>query len=100
MGLVLCLVACWPVACGEVEVRYVQGPAGPAGATGAGCARCDRHQGVEGTSGAAGKTIVVDKPVTQIVEKTIVAAPTRKVTMWTGFWRGGNMSDRGTGWTI
>jgi len=41
----------------------------------------------------------VDKPVTQIVEKTIVAAPNTKVVMWTGFWRGGNMSDRGTGWT-
>ena len=88
------------VACGEVEIRYVQGPAGPAGATGAQGARgATGTQGVEGTSGAAGKTIVVDKPVTQIVEKTIVAAPTRKVTMWTGFWRGGNMSDRGTGWT-
>ena len=88
------------VACGEVEIRYVQGPAGPAGATGSQGARgATGAQGVEGTSGAAGQTIVVDKPVTQIVEKTIVAAPTRKVTMWTGFWRGGNMSDRGTGWT-
>ena len=88
------------VACGEVEIRYVQGPAGATGATGAQGARgATGAQGVEGTSGAAGQTIVVDKPVTQIVEKTIVAAPTRKVTMWTGFWRGGNMSDRGTGWT-
>ena len=39
------------------------------------------------------QTIVVDKPVTQVVEKTIVAAPNTKVVMWTGFWRGGNMSD-------
>lgn len=87
-------------ACGEVEVRYVQGPAGPAGPAGdAGARGATGARGVEGASGAAGQTIVVDKPVTQVVEKTIVAAPNTKVVMWTGFWRGGNMSDRGTGWT-
>ncbi|MDE2992426.1 MAG: extracellular solute-binding protein [Chloroflexota bacterium] len=88
------------VACGEVEIRYVQGPAGPAGPAGAQGERgATGAQGVQGESGAAGQTIVVDKPVTQVVEKTIVAAPNTKVVMWTGFWRGGNMSDRGTGWT-
>jgi len=87
-------------ACGEVEVRYVEGPAGAAGPAGAqGEKGSAGVAGAKGASGSSGKTIVVDKPVTKVVEKTIVAAPATKVVMWTGFWRGGNMSDRGTGWT-
>ena len=82
-------------ACGEVEVRYVQGPAGATGPSGAqGEKGSAGVAGAKGASGSTGKTIVVDKPVTKVGEKTIVAAPATKVVLWTGFWRGGNMSDR------
>ena len=102
-------------ACGEIEVRYVQGPAGPAGPAGS--------QGERGTAGAAGskgavgavgqsqvvvqeKVVTVEKPVIveKVVEKRVEievpaqAAPPRRVVIWTLFWRGGNMSERGVGW--
>ena len=60
-------------ACGEIEVRYVQGPAGPAGASGAQGERgATGSTGTKGAAGAAGQTqtIVQEKVVT--VEKPVV----------------------------
>ncbi len=60
-------------ACGEVEVRYIQGPAGPAGAAGAPGERgATGAAGQKGASGAAGQsqTVVQEKVVT--VEKPVV----------------------------
>ncbi len=108
-------------ACGEIEVRYVQGPAGPAGPAGAQGERgATGAPGAKGAAGAAGQTqtivqekvvtvekpvvvekvVTVDRPV--VVEKTVEvpakAAPLRRVVLWTYFWRAGaNMSERGTG---
>ena len=60
-------------ACGEVEIRYVQGPAGPAGPAGAqGSAGSAGSAGAKGASGAAGQTIVVEKEKPVIVEKEVV----------------------------
>ena len=65
-------------ACGEVEVRYVQGPAGPAGPSGAQGERgATGAAGTKGASGAAGQTqtvvqekvVTVEKPV--VVEKVV-----------------------------
>ncbi|MDE2993019.1 MAG: hypothetical protein OXU67_03965, partial [Chloroflexota bacterium] len=59
-------------ACGEVEVRYVQGPAGPAGPAGPrGEQGAPRQQGATGAAGAAGQaqTFVQEKVVT--VEKIV-----------------------------
>ena len=59
-------------ACGEVEIRYVQGPAGPAGAAGAqGVQGSSGAAGAKGSSGAAGQTIVVEKEKPVIVEKVV-----------------------------
>ena len=68
-------------ACGEIEVRYVQGPAGPAGAQGGrGAAGAAGATGATGTSGAAGQTQVVvqEKVVTveKVVEKVVVQEKT------------------------
>ena len=60
-------------ACGEVEIRYVQGPAGPAGPPGAQGERgATGAAGATGATGAAGQTqtIVQEKVVT--VEKPVV----------------------------
>ena len=60
-------------ACGEVEIRYVQGPAGPAGPAGVqGSAGSAGSAGAKGASGAAGQTIVVEKEKPVIVEKEVV----------------------------
>ena len=62
-------------ACGEVEVRYVQGPAGPAGPGGAQGERGSTGAaGASGASGAAGQTqtIVQEKVVTVEVEKPVI----------------------------
>ena len=104
-------------ACGEVEVRYVQGPPGPAGQAGAQGERgATGSAGVKGAAGAAGQsqTVVQEKVVTVEVEKPVIvekvvekrvevevpaqAAAQRRVVIWTLFWRGGNMSERGIGW--
>ena len=59
-------------ACGEVEIRYVQGPAGPAGPAGAAGARgASGTAGAKGASGAAGQTIVVEKEKPVVVEKVV-----------------------------
>ncbi len=59
-------------ACGEVEIRYVQGPAGPAGAAGAqGVQGSSGAAGAKGASGAAGQTIVVEKEKPVVVEKVV-----------------------------
>ena len=59
-------------ACGEVEIRYVQGPAGPAGAAGAqGVQGSSGAAGAKGSSGAAGQTIVVEKEKPVVVEKVV-----------------------------
>ena len=108
-------------ACGEIEVRYVQGPAGPAGPAGAQGERgATGATGAKGAAGAAGQTqtivqekvvtvekpvivekvVTVDRPVVveKVVEVAAKAAPLRRVVLWTYFWRaGGNMSERGTG---
>ncbi len=58
---------------GEVEVRYVQGPPGPAGPAGPQGERgATGAQGAKGAAGAAGQTIVVEKEVPVVVEKTVV----------------------------
>ncbi len=62
-------------ACGEVEVRYVQGPAGPAGPAGAQGERgATGAAGATGATGSAGQTqtIVQEKVVTVEVEKPVV----------------------------
>ena len=61
-------------ACGEVEIRYVQGPAGPGGRRWrAGFCRVPAGAaGAKGASGAAGQTIVVEKEKPVIVEKEVV----------------------------
>ncbi len=65
-------------ACGEIEVRYVQGPAGPAGPAGAQGERgATGAAGAKGAAGAAGQTqtivqekiVTVEKPV--VVEKVV-----------------------------
>ena len=107
-------------ACGEIEVRYVQGPAGPAGPAGAQGERgATGAAGAKGAAGAAGQTqtivqekvvtvekpvvvekvVTVDRPVVEkVVEVAAQAAPLRRVVLWTYFWRAGaNMSERGTG---
>jgi raffinose/stachyose/melibiose transport system substrate-binding protein len=81
-------------ACGEVEIRYVQGPAGPAGAAGAQGARgAAGAAGAKGAAGAAGqsqtvvqeKVVTVEKPVVveKVVEKVVERASSRLVA-WTG----------------
>ena len=58
---------------GEVEVRYVEGPAGPAGPAGPQGERgATGAQGAQGAAGTAGQTIVVEKEVPVVVEKTVV----------------------------
>ncbi len=58
---------------GEVEVRYVEGPAGPAGPAGTQGERgATGATGAKGATGAAGQTIVVEKEVPVVVEKTVV----------------------------
>ena len=60
-------------ACGEVEIRYVQGPAGPAGPAGPQGERgAAGAAGAKGASGAAGQTIVVEKEKPVVVEKEVV----------------------------
>ena len=62
-------------ACGEIEVRYVQGPPGPAGAAGTQGERgATGATGTTGSAGAAGQTqtIVQEKVVTVEVEKPVV----------------------------
>ena len=60
-------------ACGEVEIRYVQGPAGPAGPAGAQGERgATGAAGAQGQAGAAGQTIVVEKEKPVVVEKEVV----------------------------
>ena len=60
-------------ACGEVEIRYVQGPAGPAGPAGAQGERgAAGAAGAKGAAGAAGQTIVVEKEKPVVVEKEVV----------------------------
>ena len=100
-------------ACGEVEVRYVQGPAGPAGPAGTQGER--GATGVAGAKGAAGavgqsqvvvqeKVVTVEKPV--VTEKVVTveakSKPRQKVVLWSAFWRGqrmvGENSERSTGW--
>ena len=59
-------------ACGEVEIRYVQGPAGPAGPAGVqGAQGAAGSAGAKGSSGAAGQTIVVEKEKPVVVEKVV-----------------------------
>ena len=91
-------------ACGEVEVRYVQGPAGPAGPAGAqGEQGTTGGAGAKGASGAAGqsqtvvqeKVVTVDRPVVveKVVEKTVeVPGKTivpKKVFIWTNYYKPG-----------
>ena len=58
------------LACGEVEVRYVQGPSGPAGPAGPrGEQGGTGASGQAGAAGEAGRAIVVEKPV--VVEKVV-----------------------------
>ena len=60
-------------ACGEVEIRYVQGPAGPAGPAGSqGASGAVGAAGSKGASGAAGQTIVVEKEKPVVVTKEVV----------------------------
>ncbi len=60
-------------ACGEIEIRYVQGPAGPAGPAGAQGERgATGAAGAKGAAGAAGQTIVVEKEKPVVVEKEVV----------------------------
>ena len=60
-------------ACGEVEIRYVQGPPGPAGPAGAQGERgAAGAAGAKGAAGAAGQTIVVEKEKPVVVEKEVV----------------------------
>ena len=60
-------------ACGEIEIRYVQGPAGPAGPAGAQGERgAAGAAGAKGAAGAAGQTIVVEKEKPVVVEKEVV----------------------------
>ena len=59
--------------CGEVEIRYVQGPAGPAGPAGAQGERgATGAAGAQGQGRAAGQTIVVEKEKPVVVEKEVV----------------------------
>ncbi len=99
-------------ACGEIEVRYVQGPAGPAGPAGAQGERgATGAAGAKGAAGAAGQTqtivqekvvtvekpvivekvVTVDRPV--VVEKTVeVPGKTivpKKVFIWTNYYKPG-----------
>ena len=94
-------------ACGEVEVRYVQGPAGPAGAAGArGAAGVAGAAGTKGAAGAVGQSQVVVQEKVVTVEKVVQveakAKPRQKVVLWSAFWRGqrmvGENSERSTGW--
>ena len=78
-------------ACGEVEVRYVQGPAGPAGPAGQQGARgAVGGAGTQGAAGSAGQTIVVEKEKPIIVEKIVEvpaqAKPTQILRFWTVWW--------------
>ena len=89
-------------ACGEVEIRYVQGPAGPAGAAGAqGEKGAAGAAGAAGSAGQAGETIVVEKPVVveKVVERVVeVAAPTKQrvqLLYWNG-WRSTHRFSLGT----
>ena len=60
-------------ACGEIEIRYVQGPAGPAGPAGPQGERGATGQaGAQGQVGTAGQTIVVEKEKPVVVEKEVV----------------------------
>ena len=99
-------------ACGEIEVRYVQGPAGPAGPAGAQGERgATGAAGAKGAAGAAGQTqtivqekvvtvekpvivekvVTVDRPV--VVEKTVEvpgkAIVPKKVFIWTNYYKPG-----------
>ena len=73
VAVLLCgIVAGLVVACGEVEVRYVQGPPGPAGPAGPQGERgAAGAAGAKGASGAAGQTIVIEKEKPVIVEKVV-----------------------------
>ena len=74
-GSVAALSGLLAAACGEVEIRYVQGPAGPAGQAGArGATGATGASGAAGAAGGAGKTIVVEKPmvVEKVVERPVV----------------------------
>ncbi len=78
-------------ACGEVEVRYVQGPAGPAGPAGQQGERgAAGSAGAKGAAGAAGQTIVVEKEKAVVVEKIVEvpapAKPTQILRAWTVWW--------------
>ena len=67
-------------ACGEVEIRYVQGPAGPAGPAGAQGERgAAGAAGAKGAAGAAGQTIVVEKEKPVVVEKVVEKVVTVEV---------------------
>ena len=71
-GAAVALGGVLAAACGEVEIRYVQGPAGPAGPAGAAGARgTSGAAGAKGASGAAGQTIVVEKEKPVVVEKVV-----------------------------
>ena len=78
VAVLLCgIVAGLVVACGEVEVRYVQGPPGPAGPAGPQGERgAAGAAGAKGASGAAGQTIVIEKEKPVIVEKVVERAVT------------------------
>ena len=73
VAVLLCgIVAGLVVACGEVEVRYVQGPPGPAGPAGPQGERgAAGAAGAKGASGAAGQTIVIEKEKPVVVEKVV-----------------------------
>ena len=75
-------------ACGEVEVRYVQGPAGPAGSVGVqGATGATGARGATGAAGEAGKAVVVQKevPVEKIVEVPAKATGPVKLEYWNGW---------------
>ena len=53
-------------ACGEVEIRYVQGPAGPAGPAGP-----QGERGATGATGSAGATGAAGQTQTIVQEKVV-----------------------------
>ena len=72
-GAAVALGGVLAAACGEVEIRYVQGPAGPAGPAGPQGERgAAGAAGAKGAAGAAGQTIVVEKEKPVVVEKEVV----------------------------
>ena len=78
-------------ACGEVEVRYVQGPAGPAGSVGVqGATGATGARGSTGAAGEAGKAVVVQKQVVveKVVEKAAPRLAPKQVVMWSGYLAG------------